>query len=169
MTHIILLIQVSMLLSIYFNQSECAQFITYLEIKWYFSVKMNLKGPLSRGGQFKFHFYLRWQGNRGSSQSFHATSFSRDYRSIIPKHEAFNRDEMHGNTNTTWNKMTKLRVKRHVWHEIISRLSPLWKKVKFKATPTRGGYFKVHFDLEFWGNRGSSQDFHGAPFREIVK
>ena len=94
-----------MLLSTYFNQSGYAKFITYFGIKWPFSVKMNLKGPLSRGSQFKFHFYLGWQGNQGSSQSFHATSFSRDCRSIIPKHEALNKDKMHGNIIMTWNKI----------------------------------------------------------------
>ena len=35
---------------------------------------------------------------------------------------------MHGNTNMTKKiKMTKLRVKRGVWHEIISELSPFVK------------------------------------------
>ena len=110
------------------NKMICTNFITYFGIKWYFSVKLNLKRPLSRGSQFKSHLYLRWQGNRGSSQSFHATSFSRDYRSIIPKHEAFNMDEMHSNINTTKKiKMTKLRVMRYVCHEIINKLSPFIK------------------------------------------
>ena len=76
-----------MLSSIYFEIKWCAQFIMYFGIKWPFSVKMNLKGPLSRDSQFKSHFYLGWQGNRGSSQSFHAASFSRDCRSIIPNYE----------------------------------------------------------------------------------
>ena len=74
-----------MLLSTYFQAKWYAKFITYFGIKWSFSAKMNSKGPLSRGSRFKFHFYLGWQGNRGSSQSFHAASFSRDCRSIIPK------------------------------------------------------------------------------------
>ena len=47
-----------MLLSIYFNQNGCTQFIAYFGIKWPYSVKMNLKGPLSRDSQFKSHFYL---------------------------------------------------------------------------------------------------------------
>ena len=105
----------------------CMNFITCFGIKWPFSVKMNLKGLLSRGSRFKSHFYSGWQGNQGSSQSFHATSFSKDYQSITPKHEAFNRDEMHGNTNTTWNKKIKLRVERDIWHGIISELSPFVK------------------------------------------
>ena len=88
---------------------------------------MNLKGPLLRSSQFKFHFYLGWQGNRGSSQSFHATSFLRDCQSIILKHEAFNRNKMHGNAIITWNKMTDSQVEKNVWHEIIRRLFPFIK------------------------------------------
>ena len=45
------------------------------------------------------------------------------------------------------------------------------KKVKFKVPLSRGSHFKIHFSLEFWGNRGSSQNFHGAPFsgdRKII-
>ena len=58
-----------------------------------------------------------------------------------------------------------------MWLEIISRLSP-FIKVKFKVIPIeRGSHFKIHFSLGFWGNRGSSQKFHGAPFsrdRKII-
>ena len=40
---------------------------------------------------------------------------------------------------------------------------------KFKVTPIQRHYFKVHFDLEFRGNRGSSQNFHEAPFQGYCK
>ena len=98
-------------------------------LKWSFSVKVNLKGPLSRGSQFKFHSYLGWQGNRGSSQSFHATSFSRDCRSIIPKHKTFNKDEMHGNTNTNRNKMAKSKTRIDVWSKLLVYFYPYKSKI----------------------------------------
>ena len=46
--------------------------------------------------------------------------FLKDCRSIISKHRAFNRDQMHGNTNTTKNKKTKFtsqerRMTRDYW------------------------------------------------------
>ena len=39
------------------------------------SVRNELKVTLSRGSQFKRHFYLGWRENRGSRQSFYVTSF----------------------------------------------------------------------------------------------
>ena len=69
--------------------------------KWPFFVKMNLKWPLLRGNQFKFHFYSWWQGNQGSSQSFHVTSFSKDHELLTQSYEIFDRNKMHGNTDTT--------------------------------------------------------------------
>ena len=125
-----------MLSSIYFNQNDV---YNLLHISGLFgqqssSVKMGLKWPLSRGSQFKLHFYLGWRGNRGSRQSFHVTSFLKGCWLIIPNYRYFNEDKMHNNTNMTWNIMTNLRVKRYVWHKIIKRLFPL-VKVNFKATP----------------------------------
>ena len=40
-----------------------------------------------------------------------------------------------------------------------------------KQLLSRGSHFKIHFSLGFWGNRGSSQNFHGTPFsgdRKII-
>ena len=39
-----------------------------------------------------------------------------------------------------------------------------FSKVKIKVTLSRDGHFRVHFGLEFRGNRGSNQNFHGALF-----
>ena len=46
-----------MLLSIDFNQNDVHNLLRTLGLNDLFSVKMNLKGPLSRGSQFKSHFY----------------------------------------------------------------------------------------------------------------
>ena len=43
------------------------------------------------------------------------------------------------------------------------------QKINLKKPLSRGSHFKGHFDLKFRGNRRSSQDFHGASFREIIK
>ena len=82
-----------------------------------FSYEMDLKWPLSRDSQFKLHFHLRWRENRGSRQSFHVTSFSKDCWLIISKHEAFNKNKVHGNADlikeTTWqNHELKIRMPR---------------------------------------------------------
>ena len=135
----------------------------YFGIKWSFSVKMNLKGPLSRGSRFKCHFYLGWQGNRGSSQSFHATSFLRDCRSLIPKHEVFNRDRMHGNTNMTSNKMTKLWQKKIYTPWSINEPS-LFTKIKLEWPLLGGSHFNIYLHSERRRNRGSNQDFHEISF-----
>ena len=63
----------------------------------------------------------------------------------------------------------------------------IWFEIKWRIYKSRGTYdarllvdfsllssgsqFKIHFSLEFRGNRGSSQNFHGAPFprdRKII-
>ena len=41
---------------------------------------------------------------------------------------------MRDNTIMTRNKMTKLQIRKYVWHEIIKRLF-LFIKVNFKVTP----------------------------------
>ena len=69
-------------------------------------IKVNLKWPLSRGILFKIHFYLEWQGNRGSSLSFHAFPLSKDRKLINPNYETYSkvacmtipsRDKYHNN------------------------------------------------------------------------
>ena len=44
--------------------------------------------------------------------------------------DTLNKNNMHGNTSMTWNRMTKLRVKRSVWHGIINRLFLFFQKSK---------------------------------------
>ena len=56
-----------------------------------FSVKVNLKWPLSRGIPFKIYFYLKWQRNRESNQSFHILPFSKDHKSINPNYGTYSK------------------------------------------------------------------------------
>ena len=92
---------------------------------------MGLRGPLSRGSQFKLHFYLGWRGDQGSSQNFHVTSFLKDYWLIIPRYETFNRNKMHGNTNATWNNAIKLQLKSTYVPRLFGK-SSLFTKIKLK-------------------------------------
>ena len=125
---------------------------------------MDLKWPLFGGSQFKLHFYSGWRKNRGSRQNFHVTSFLKDCWLIILRYEAFNRNKMHGNTNTTWNNTTKLRLKNTYPPGLFSRRSLFTKKIKLNGPLSRGSHFNIYFRLECWGNRGSYQNFHGIPF-----
>ena len=54
-------------------------------------IKIELKVTLSRGSPFKFHFYLEWQGNRGSSPSFHTFPLSKDRELINPNYETYSK------------------------------------------------------------------------------
>ena len=62
---------------------------------------MNIKGPLSRGSQLENSLLLKVTGKPKIEPKFPCHLFSRDYRSIIPKSEAFNKDKMHDNIHMT--------------------------------------------------------------------
>ena len=114
-----------------------------------FSIKANLKWPLSRSNLFKIQFYLEWRENRGSSQRFHINKLKlRDMK----------QGDMHDNT-----KCNIYKVKNYMHSRIISEPFP-FTKVKLKWPLSRGSCFKIHFCLKFWENRGSSQNFHGVLF-----
>ena len=70
---------------------------------------------------------------------------------------------MHDNAKMATIILLYLQSQNYVHPEIISKPSP-FMKVKLKWPLSRGSRFKVHFCLEFQGNRGSSQDFHEVPF-----
>ena len=86
----------SMLLSIvsYHDQKWDVNFnkrISSLFSRQSLFIKVNLKWPLSRNSPFKIHFYLEWQGNRGSIPSFHAFPLSKDHKLINPNYEIYNK------------------------------------------------------------------------------
>ena len=124
---------------------------------------MDLKWPLSGGSQFKLHFDSGWWGNRGSCQNFYVVFFSKDRWLIIPKHETFDRNKMHGNTDMTWNNTIKLWLRNMYAPRLFSK-SSLFTKIKLKWSLSRGSHFKIYFHLECRENRGSCQNFHGIFF-----
>ena len=124
---------------------------------------MDLKWSLSQDSQFKFHVYLGWWRNRGSRQSFHVISFSKDCRLIILKHKTLNKNKMHGNTDMTLKHMIRLRAKNTYVPGLFSKPS-LFTKIKLKRPLSRGSHFKIYFRLECRKNRGSHQNFHGVFF-----
>ena len=124
---------------------------------------MSLRWPLSRGSQFKFHFYLGWRENRGSHQSFHVTSFE---GSLINNTKLW--DNLTGTKGMAipigpkglWqNGKTKVRM---FWDYLVNHLYS--KKINLKKPLSRGSRFKIYFRLECWENRGSHQNFHEIPF-----
>ena len=133
----------------------------------FFSLEMNLKWPLSGGSQFKLHFYLGWWGNRGSDQSFHITLFFKRLSINISKHEAFDRNKMHGNTDMTWNNTIKLWL-RNTYAPRFFRKSSFFTKIKLKWSLSRGSHFNIYFCLECRGNRGSRQNFHEFFFSKTA-
>ena len=124
---------------------------------------MDLKWPLSKGSQFKFHFYSGWRGNRGSYQSFHITSFSKGCWLIIPKTRHLARIKcmaMLLRLKTIWSDHeSKIRMPRDY---LVNRL--YLQKIKLKWPLSRGNHFKIYFRLEYRGNRGSRQNFHRILF-----
>ena len=62
--------------------------------------------------------------------------------------------------------MQYLRNQNYVHLEIISKHFPFtsFYESKIKVTTIKKIHFEIHFCLEFRGNQGSSQNFHGVPF-----
>ena len=63
---------------------------------------------------------------------------------------------------TDYTKCNFYKVKNCTHLGIISKSFP-FLKVKLKWPLSRGSHFKIQFSLEFQGNQGSSQNFHGVP------
>ena len=127
---------------------------------------MGLRWPLSRGSQFKFHFYLGWLENRGSRQGFHSPLFE---GSLI------NNDELRDNSIRTkcmaiqvWLKNYDKLGNQNTYVPKLFDKPSLSTKIILKKPLSRGSRFKIHFRLERRGNRGSCRNFHGIPFPKTV-
>ena len=124
---------------------------------------MGLRWPLSRGSQFKLHFYLGWRGNRGSGQSFHSPLFE---GSLI------NNTKLRDNLIRTKCMAIPIGPKR-LWHNRQSKVRMFrdylinylyLQKINLKRPLSRGNHFKIYFRLECRKNRGSRQNFHEIHF-----
>ena len=59
--------------------------------------------------------------------------------------------------------MTKLKIENTYVLGLFDKPSS-FTKINLKGPLSRDSRFKIYFRLEYWGNRGSRQNFHKIPF-----
>ena len=124
---------------------------------------MDLKWPLSRGSQFKLHFYLGEGETEDCTKVSTSLFFSKDCWLIIPRYKAFNRNKMHGNPTRLeiirQHYDSKIRISRDY---LVNRL--FLQKIKLRWPLSKGSHFNIYFRLGCRENRRSCQSFHEIPF-----